>query len=75
MLIPTFVEVTGEKLVGESLFAHPLTASSILNRVKGKIVIIANNAQKMKLSNKDFFSECNQIRSLLRTWLHLLNKP
>ena len=30
-------------------------------------------AQKMKFSIKDFFSKCDQSRSLL-IWLHLLNK-
>ena len=28
----------------------------------------------MKFSVKDFFSECDQIRSFLRIWSHLLNK-
>ena len=31
-------------------------------------------AQKMKFSIKDFFSKCDQIRSFLRIWLHLLKK-
>ena len=31
-------------------------------------------AQKMKFSIKDFFSKCDQIRSLLRIWSHLLKK-
>ena len=31
-------------------------------------------AQKMKFSIKDFFSKCNQIRSFLRIWSHLLEK-
>ena len=31
-------------------------------------------AQKMKFSIKDFFSECDQILSLLRVWSHLLKK-
>ena len=30
--------------------------------------------QKMKFSIKDFFSKCDQIRSFLRIWSHLLNK-
>ena len=34
-----------------------------------------NNAQKMKFSIKDFFSKCDQIRSFLRIWSHLLKKP
>ena len=28
----------------------------------------------MKVSNKDFFSKCDQIRSFLRIWSHLLKK-
>ena len=28
----------------------------------------------MKLSIKDFFSKCDQIRSFLRIWYHLLKK-
>ena len=31
-------------------------------------------AQKMKFSIKDFFSKCDQIRSKLRIWSHLLKK-
>ena len=31
-------------------------------------------AQKMKFSIKDFFSKCQQIRSFLRIWSHLLKK-
>ena len=31
-------------------------------------------AQKMKFSIKDFFSKCDQIRSFLRMWPHLLKK-
>ena len=31
-------------------------------------------AQKMKFSIKDFFSKCDQIRSFLRIWPHLLRK-
>ena len=32
-------------------------------------------AQKMKLSIKDFFSKCDQIRRKLRIWSNLLKKP
>ena len=35
---------------------------------------IANNAQKMMFSIKDFFCKCDQTRSLLRIWSHLLKK-
>ena len=31
-------------------------------------------AQKMKFSITDFFSKCDQIRSKLRIWSHLLKK-
>ena len=31
-------------------------------------------AQEMKFSVKDFFSKCDQIRSFLRIWSHLLKK-
>ena len=31
-------------------------------------------AQKMKYSIKDFFSKCDQIRSFLLIWSHLLKK-
>ena len=31
-------------------------------------------AKKMKFSIKDFFSKCDQIRSFLRIWSHLLKK-
>ena len=33
-----------------------------------------NTAQKMKFSIKDFFSKCDEIRSFLRIWLHLVKK-
>ena len=32
------------------------------------------NTQKMKFSIKGFFSKCDQIRSFLRIWSHLLKK-
>ena len=31
-------------------------------------------AQKVKFSIKDFFCKCDQIRSFLRIWSHLLKK-
>ena len=33
-----------------------------------------HTAQKMKFSIKDFFTKCDQIRSFLRVWSHLLFK-
>ena len=35
---------------------------------------LKSNAQKMKLSIKDFFSKCDQMRNFLRIWSHLLKK-
>ena len=34
----------------------------------------SNTAQTMNFSIKDFFSKCDQIRSFLRVWSHLLKK-
>ena len=36
--------------------------------------ISTDNAQKMKISIKDLFSKCDQIRRKLRMWSHLLKK-
>ena len=36
--------------------------------------MIASTAQKMMFSIKDFFSICDQIRSFLQIWSHLLKK-
>ena len=36
--------------------------------------ITSCTAQKMKSSIKDFFSKCDQIRSFLRIWSHLLKE-
>ena len=33
-----------------------------------------NTAQKMKFSIKNFFCKCDQIRSFLKIWSHLLKK-
>ena len=38
------------------------------------VVYMSFTAQKMKFSIKDFFSKCDQIRSFLRIWSHLLKK-
>ena len=35
---------------------------------------VSSAAQKMKFCIKDFFSKCDQIRSFLRIWSHLLKK-
>ena len=36
--------------------------------------LVITTTQKMKFSIKAFFSECDQIRSFLRIWSHLLRK-
>ena len=41
--------------------------------LKHKIRIVIH-CTKMKFSIKDFFSKCDQIRSFLRIWSHLLKK-
>ena len=51
--------------------------SSGLSRIKGNTKwerLKICTAQKMKFSIEDFFSKCNQIRSKLRIWSHLLKK-
>ena len=47
--------------------------------INSLLVFLAKNhffllARKMKFSIKDFFSKCDQIRSFLRIWSHLLKK-
>ena len=51
------------KQMNQEIFALNIEAGSLLL-----------TAQKMKFSIKDFFSKCDQIRSLLRIWSHLLKK-
>ena len=54
--------------------------SSLLNYLKwlfetNLLLLYATyTAQKIKFSIKDFLSKCDQIRSFLRIWLHLLKK-
>ena len=36
--------------------------------------LVGYTAQKMKFSIKDFSSKCDQVRSFLRIWSHLLDK-
>ena len=38
------------------------------------MLYITLTVQKMKFSIKDFFSKCDQARSFLRVWSHLLKK-
>ena len=51
------------KQMNQEIFALNIEAGSLLL-----------TAQKMKFSIKDFFSKCDQIRSLLRIWSLLLKK-
>ena len=44
------------------------------SRILKKPYISSLHVQKMKFSIKNSFSKCDQIRSLLRIWSHLLKK-
>ena len=46
----------------------------LFHQSKSLTVFVTNTAQKMKFSIKDFFSKCDQIRSFLRIWSHLLKE-
>ena len=54
---------------------HKFTTSttSICQYLRGKHLLFYT-AQKLKFSIKDFFSKCDQIRSFLQIWPHLLKK-
>ena len=52
--------------------ASPRLIHDVCTINKNEISI--KTAQKMKFPIKDFFSKCDQIRSFLRIWLHLLKK-
>ena len=56
-----FVEKSYTKCGGETILRPFRTSTSVLYK-------------KIKFSIKDFFSKCDQIRSFLRTWSHLLKK-
>ena len=43
-------------------------------RTVTNLMLTIYTAQKMKFSIKDFFCKCDQIRSFLRIWSHLLKK-
>ena len=45
---------------------------SIFKSSKKAVDVKIGTAQKIKFSIKDFFSKCDQIRSFLRIWSHLL---
>ena len=45
-----------------------------LNELKSLINELTTEQKKMKFPIKDFFRKCDQIRSFLRIWSHLLKK-
>ena len=82
------VLLEGKLLTYKKTFNRPLSKMNIhlLSQVWIKIIVQFDSeffleiitttptAQKMKFSIKDFFSKCDQIRSFLRLWSHLLKK-
>ena len=69
----SFIGITTEKHVfGNS--QQIVTASSNTKLTKLDTHWNTHTVQKMKFSITDFFSKCDQIRSLLRIWSHLLKK-
>ena len=59
-------------IVNAALFQQGCITSSMSHYI---INAVSYTAQKMKFSIQDFFSKCDQIRSFLRIWSHLLKKP
>ena len=62
-------------LVGHTCFmkSHKISIDLLLTTRKSSFQLTqATTAQKMKFSIKDYFSKCDQIRSFLRIWSHLL---
>ena len=58
-------------------FSMNLLSSTFRGKLSCKNFLAApwsSTAQKMKFSIKDFISKCDQIRSFLRIWSHLLTK-
>ena len=46
-----------------------------MKKKNGLLVLLkSTTAEKMKFTIKDFCSKCDQIRSFLRMWSHLLKK-
>ena len=77
-----FAKITRKKLIGsisqvnlqdfslqfyQSGPYHKISLANLAN-------FLTNTARKMKFSNEDFFSKCDQIRRKLRIWSHLLKK-
>ena len=53
---------------------HQSKLSNLMQRRIQNLVKYLSHSAKMKFSIKDFFSKCDQIRSFLRIWSHLLKK-
>ena len=51
-----------------------LSSWLLLHFIELLALFVTVTVQKMKLSIKDFFSKCDQIRRKLRIWSHLLKK-
>ena len=68
MYLDNFIVLTIENLKYIFLRSLPFT------QLKQHYNYSRHTAQNMKFPIKDFFSKCNQIRSLLRIWSHLLKK-
>ena len=67
---PNYVSQKGEKEIKVFILLSNHFASSLARA----FLLTVLTAQKMKFSIKDFFSKCDQIRSLLRIWSNLLKK-
>ena len=62
------------KFLKHTMAYHKLKYND-LNQVNNVIMLSSLiTAQKVKFFIKDFFSKCDQIRSLLQIWSHLLKK-
>ena len=58
----------------EHIEISPLTSEFVKTTKKPAIFYHMMTAQKMKFSIKDFFRKCDQIRSFLGMWSHILKK-
>ena len=72
-LTPTFLYLVNNLRLLMVFFGFSITLINFLefNRLYFNEEV---TAQKIKFSIKDFFSKCEQIRSFLRIWSHLLKK-
>ena len=55
------------------LYSDNMGSLTYFTPLNGRNICIRHST-KMKFSIKDFFSKCNQIRSFLQIWSHLLKK-